>query len=30
VLVASVLHDGDTTIAAIKSALAGAGVVVRP
>jgi cyclase len=30
VLVASVLHDGDTTIADIKAVLAGAGVVVRP
>ncbi len=29
-LVASVLHDGDTTIAAIKAVLAGAGMVVRP
>ena len=30
VLVASVLHDGDTTIADIKAVLAEAGVVVRP
>lgn len=30
VLVASVLHDGDATIADIKAVLAGAGVVVRP
>lgn len=29
-LVASILHDGDTTVAALKTALAAAGVVVRP
>ena len=30
VLVASILHDGDTTVGALKVALAGSGVVVRP
>lgn len=30
VLVASILHDGDTTVAALKQALAAAGIVVRP
>jgi imidazoleglycerol phosphate synthase cyclase subunit len=29
-LIASILHDGDTTVARLKHALAGAGVVVRP
>jgi cyclase len=29
-LVASILHDGDTTVGALKTALAAAGVVVRP
>lgn len=30
VLVASILHDGETTVAALKQGLAGAGVLVRP
>jgi imidazoleglycerol phosphate synthase cyclase subunit len=30
VLVASILHDGDTTVGELKDALAAAGVVVRP
>lgn len=30
VLVASILHDGDTTVGQLKGALAAAGVVVRP
>ncbi|HEU5113992.1 MAG TPA: HisA/HisF-related TIM barrel protein, partial [Acidimicrobiia bacterium] len=29
-LVASILHDADTTVEALKSALAGAGILVRP
>lgn len=29
-LVASILHDGDTTVSALKSALAEAGIAVRP
>jgi imidazoleglycerol phosphate synthase cyclase subunit len=29
-LVASILHDGDTTVSALKTALAAAGIVVRP
>lgn len=30
VLVASILHDGETTVTALKEGLAGAGVLVRP
>ncbi len=29
-LVASILHDGDTTVADLKAALAASGVLVRP
>ncbi len=29
-LIASILHDGDTTVAQLKQVLAGAGIVVRP
>jgi cyclase len=30
VLVASILHDGVTTVTELKTGLAGAGIVVRP
>ncbi|MGH8914804.1 MAG: HisA/HisF-related TIM barrel protein, partial [Acidimicrobiia bacterium] len=29
-LIASILHDGDTTVSLLKSALSAAGIVVRP